>query len=90
MNRFVMTAATAAMLCGATFAAANAEYYAGPMHNEKQRCFKGSSGWREMGFGYWSDCPAPAQSATQPAEPSARAQAPARPVHHPRHASHQP
>jgi hypothetical protein len=88
MNRFVMTTAAAAMLCAATLATtvAKAEYYAGPMQNDKQQCFTGSTGWREMGFGYWGDCPTPPQPS---AESNARAQAPAHAVHRHHQATHE-
>jgi hypothetical protein len=63
MNRFIVTTAAAAILCGAalTATAAKADFYWGGQTNDQGQCYSSSFGWREMGFGYWSPCQTPAR-----------------------------
>jgi hypothetical protein len=76
MQRLIMTAATAAVFCGAVMTAtsAKAEYNYGSTKNGTQCYRMSTNGWNNQGFGFWSSCPTPA----------------AAPNVNPRHAIHNP
>lgn len=59
MQRIIVTAAAALFSIGLVVTAAKADMNYGPMTNNGL-CFVRSTGWADMGFGYWTECPKPA------------------------------
>ena len=63
MQRIILTAAAVLLGAGLAATAAMADMNYGPMTNNGL-CFTRTTGWGEMGFGYWSECPKPAAATT--------------------------